>query len=185
MVISPELAKIIAEAALTEPYRQIKPLTTKAFQKWLWKLDIKFMNWQTLHYLWANGVVIPVAVTEQAINETPGLVRDRFAPVLSLDGNQLYGDLGVEIVDLPALTVGRDDFPGLATSLWWHPFQLFQFYRIEWLIHQNWTLDTYLRDADDDFAAWTNGYRDQHRRSLSSAASDPEHDDFRRFLPCS
>jgi hypothetical protein len=181
-MITPELATVIAEAAFSDPFRQIKPVTTDKFRSWLWDLEIKFMDWQTLHYLWINGVVTPIAITNEAIDRTPGLDLDRFVPTVYQNGNQLFGDVGVENVKLPALDVGREDFPGLAKSLWWHPFQLYEFYKIKWLIDQNWTLDTYLRNVDQEFSDRTNIYRDGHRRTLASAANEPQHAQFRRLL---
>ncbi|MGI8485839.1 MAG: hypothetical protein ACR2OU_16470, partial [Thermomicrobiales bacterium] len=181
-MISLKLATFIAEVALTGPYRQIEPMTSVKFREWLWKLDIKFMDWQTLHYLWLNGVVNPVGVSKRAIDETPGLDPTRFVEVAMIDGEHVYADLGLDTVDLPALDVGRKDFPGLADSLWWHPFQLYEFYRIEWDIQQNWTLDTHLAEVDEGFIEWTKDDRASGRKHLSSRASEPAHDDFRKLL---
>lgn len=180
-MISLELAAFIAQEALTGPYRQIMPMTSGKFQEWLWKLDINFMDWQTLHYLWLNGVLNPVGVSKRAIDETPGLDRTRFAEVALIDGDYIYADLGARTIDLP-LDVGRRDFSGLADALWWHPFQLYEFYGIEWDIHQNWSLDTYLADADDGSIEGTNDHRARGRKRLSARASEPAHDEFRKLL---
>lgn len=127
-------------------------------------------------------MVLPVGVTQHAIDDTPKLNGDRFMPVVRIGEDQIYGDLGVEKVELPALDVGRGDFAGLATPLWWHPLQLYQFLGIEWAIHRYRSLDSYLRDIDEDSVARTNQYRAEDRRQLSSRVSNPDYAAFRRVL---
>lgn len=181
-MITPELAEVIAKASFSEPFRQVKPMTTYDFRKWLSALGFRFENWQTLHFLWQHGAVAPIAVTENAIEHTPGLTRDRFVPTVEHDGIQLLGDIGVESVALPELEMGWDDIPSLSRSLWWHPFQLYEFVGIEWTVQQNWSLDTHLRNVDEGFIDWEQQSRVAARERLASDANSPKHTEFRRLL---
>jgi len=127
MQIEFALARSIAEAAITEPYRQVRVLTTRDFTKFLKDRGIS-LHWETIHYLWQLGILHPVAVLEPALAQELG--KGRF---YSLDLQFEVGsfiDLGQDVSENLnwALPIGR--LPGnLADSLLWHPFQL-------WIFHQ-------------------------------------------------
>lgn len=125
----------------------------------------------------------PVAVSRTAIDQTPGLVgSDRFVPTIWHDGEQLYGDLGMDVESVVELPWGWDDIKNLSRSLWWHPLQLFQFYEFEWTVQQNWSLDTYLRDVGSGFLDWERHQRIQARETLTEKANSDESVQFRRIL---
>ena len=75
MRIDFELARLIATAAITEPYRQTDVLTTRDFARYLNDRDIS-LHWATIHHLWKLGVLHPIVVLEPAT--TFDLDRNRF-----------------------------------------------------------------------------------------------------------
>jgi hypothetical protein len=181
-MIGEDLVRITAEAAFDEPFRQIQPMTTYGFRKWLDTLGFSFHNWQTLHYLWKHGIILPVGVTGLAIEKTPEIDEGRFVSTVVHQGVQIYGDLGVRKVRLPALEWNYEDIPELSRSLWWHPLQLFQFIRLERKVERNWSLDTLLRDVGENYIYWERNLREKSRESLGIDVATDDNQEFRRIL---
>ena len=75
MRVDSKLVRLIANAAISEPFRQTGVLTTRDFVKFLDKRGIS-LRWSTIHHLWELGVLHPIAVLEPAI--TPILDKHRF-----------------------------------------------------------------------------------------------------------
>lgn len=124
--ITVELAMRIARESLGEPYRQRQPIKTDDLQKWLKECGLPFMNWETLHFLWAVGVLRPIALDRQALDETPGLKDDgRFHKVDTGWGSPAFVDIGIHVESIPLISTWEERLPyHLRTSLLWHPFQL-------------------------------------------------------------
>lgn len=132
MQIGFELARSIAKAAITEPYRQVRVLTTRDFAKFLKDRGIS-LHWETIHLLWKLGVIHPIAILKPAI--TQDLDRRRFRRLDLQFEVESFVDLGKEVSENLewSLPIGR--LPGnLADSLLWHPFQLWFFQQLaRWL----------------------------------------------------
>ena len=128
MRIDFELARLIATAAITEPYRQTNVLTTRDFARYLSDRDIS-LHWATIHHLWELGVLHPVAVLEPAI--TSGLEKKRFRELDLQYEVPSFVDLGQEVTRNSDWSPPITRLPGsLSDSLLWHPFQLWFFYRL-------------------------------------------------------
>jgi len=125
-VISVDLAKRIAKEAVSEPFRQRKPLRTDHFLQWLKERGLPFMNWETLHFLWAVGVVRPIALEHRALEETPCLKNDGRLHEVELGWDlPALVDVGLEVEAIPRISIWEQKLPyELRTSLLWHPFQL-------------------------------------------------------------
>jgi len=147
--ISPDIAKQIAREAISEPYRQIDALPTEKFRQWLRKRDIHFVNWQTLHVLWATGILRPVAVQNDALTTTPILdVNGRFEEVELGWHEPAYVDLGSDIQTVPARSAWQGKFDSaLRDSLWWHPFQLPQLLKVSTILQSNTAIDMSLQGS--------------------------------------
>ncbi len=65
MRIERALVEAIAAAGLPPRFRQIDPLTTKDFTRWLATRGIEVGGWPVLHRLWEVGVLHPVAVVNR------------------------------------------------------------------------------------------------------------------------
>ncbi len=126
MQIDFELAKLIATAAMTEPYRQIQVLNTRDFVKYLNDRGIS-LQWETIHKLWKLGVLHPIAILEPAI--TPDLDKDRFRVLDFQFEKPSYVDLGLEVPNKIEWPKSKLDSQ-LSDCLFWHPYQLWLF---EWL----------------------------------------------------
>lgn len=179
MRVDGDLAKFIACAAIVEPYRQVGTLTTKDFSRWLAARDIK-IAWRTLHHLWTLGVLQPIIVLEPA-RAASQVHKDRLVSVeLGLSDNT-FVDLG-EDLSLGYKLAPQHEIPEhLATSLLWHPFQL---WLIEWLIRIlsiNISPHIVLRGSE----ASTSRARDlamQASQQLLEFAQDKQHHTFLRVL---
>ena len=128
MRIDYELARLIATAAITEPYRQTDVLTTRDFAKYLNDRDIS-LHWATIHHLWELGVLHPIAVLKPAI--TPNLDKNRFCELDLQYEVPSFVDLGQEVSRDSDWSAPISTLPGsLSDSLLWHPFQLWFFFRL-------------------------------------------------------
>lgn len=122
MRIDLALAELIARVAIAEPYRQIEVLTTRDFTRWLKERDID-LPWETLHHLWGQGVLHPVAVLEPAL-AAGGFEEGRFVQLDLAERVPHFVDLGVDVTPTTSFTHRRKLPSSLAESLLWHPFQL-------------------------------------------------------------
>jgi hypothetical protein len=128
MQIEFELASSIAEAAITEPYRQTSVLTTRDFARFLKDRGIS-LHWETIHFFWKLGIIHPITVLEPAI--TQDMDRRRFCRLDLKFEVDSFVDLGQDASENLewSLPIGR--LPGyLADSLLWHPFQLWIFQQL-------------------------------------------------------
>jgi len=148
VLIEQSLAESIARQALSEPYRQIKPISTRKLERFLKDRDIG-LRWETLHHLWAVGVVHPVAVLDTAIALTPNLeASSRFAPIELGDDRNWFVDLGMGVDEMSIIPL-RDDLPtSLRDSVYWHPFQIWQFDHLSRLLEVPISRDTVLQGHD-------------------------------------
>src|SRR5208283_4418596 len=146
MRINYELAKLIANAAITEPYRQTNVLTTRDFAKYLNDRDIS-LHWATIHHLWELGVLHPIAVLKPAI--TPDLDENRFRELDLQYDVPSFVDLGQEVSRDSDWSAPISTLPGsLSDSLLWHPFQLWFFYLLAGNLEIPVALDASLSDPE-------------------------------------
>lgn len=135
MRIDKELAKSLAVNGVLLPYRQIEPLTSSKFEKFLAKRDIHVGGWDTLHQLWRIGLLHPIAVIGLTDIETQtsildGLNSNRFIKVGDYRGSCLFADFGEDSPDLEPGFVSKEEVPSdFGNGLLWHPFQLWSFVR--------------------------------------------------------
>ena len=179
MRIDFELARLIATAAITEPYRQTNVLTTRDFARYLKDRDIR-LHWATIHHLWELGVLHPIVVLEPAITG-------------ALDGNRFRElDLQCEVpsfVDLGQEATRDSDWSppitslssGLSDSLLWHPFQLWFFYRLARNLEINAALDASL-SGSEAYAELAQRLVSQVPERMERIANEGEHTAFQRVL---
>ena len=183
MKSSLELAKFTALQALTQPFRQVPCMTTEQFRQWLDARSISFSNWSSLHFLWSTGVLRPIIVLEPALTRTPGLKKEgRFSKIeLGLD-SKCYLDLGMTVEAVPVL----DDLPKeekrqLRDSLLWHPFQLYQLFRLHRTLKSNPAVDMVLRGAEE-YGAFAARLLEGSSQSLVALAEGQQNESFTRIL---
>lgn len=174
-----ELARLIASAAITEPYRQTDVLATRDFAKYLNNRDIS-LHWATIHHLWKLGVLHPIVVLEPAI--TSDLDRNRFRQL----------DLQYEVpsfVDLGQETTRNSDWSPPITSssgspsdsLLWHPFQLWFFYQLARNLEINIALDASL-SGPEAYAKLAQRLVSEVPERMEKIANESEHTAFQRVL---
>jgi hypothetical protein len=149
MIVDRALAETIAREAFSEPYRQIKPFTTYKLERCL-KDRGGGLRWETIHHLWALGVLHPIAVDEPALNGTPGLgPPDRFVEIDLDPAGRSFIDLGCEVTE--DLTFAPPDklSSDVRNAVWWHPFQLWQFDAVHRVLDLRVTGDAVLQGPDD------------------------------------
>lgn len=179
MRIDFELARLIAGAAITEPYRQTDVLTTRDFAKYLNDRDIS-LHWATIHHLWKLGVLHPIVVLEPAITS-------------DLDGNRFRGvDFQYEVpsfVDLGQEATRNSDWSppitklhgSLSDTLLWHPFQLWFFYRLARNLEINIALDASL-SGPEAYAKLAQRLVSDVPERMEKIANEGEHVTFLRVL---
>jgi hypothetical protein len=150
MKVMPELAKTIAREALVKPYRQIKPLPTGKFREWLGERDIHFHCWETMHFLWAVGVLHPIVVRGEALTKTPNLeTAGRFEEVDLGWDEPAYVDLGIDVTRVPLMPEWHSKLDrALPDSLLWHPFQLPQFVEVTRILRTGMAIDMALKGPE-------------------------------------
>jgi hypothetical protein len=148
--IEQALAERIATQALAAQYLQVKPLTSDQMVEWLKKRGITFFDWKALHFLWATGILRPIAVHAPALGSTPDIIdAGRLVPADFDQTGEYFVDLGAEIDGLRERTHLDEHIPyELKDSLVWHPYQLLTMRRLAQCLEMNWTLDTVLGGAE-------------------------------------
>jgi len=174
-----ELARLIAIAAITEPYRQTGVLTTRDFAKYLKDRDIS-IHWETIHRLWELGVLHPIAVLKPAIN--PDLDRNRFRDLDLQYDVPSFVDLGQEVKKNSDWSPPIASLPGsLSDSLLWHPFQLWFFYRLARTLEISIALDASL-SGPEAYSRLSQRLVSDVPERMETIANEGEHTVFLRVL---
>lgn len=179
MRVDQRLAETIARAALANPYRQVDVLHTRAFASWLNARQVS-IDWQTIHLLWRVGIVRPLAVLEGCVTDVPS-TADRFVAVDLGFGAPTYVDLGVQLAPEAPLATNFHLGGRLGDLLFWHPFQLWEFFRLQQLIAVNLSVSNILRGVEScstTIEIATAGLRDR----LAEFADGDHHAAFQRIL---
>ena len=148
--VSAELATRVARDAISAPYRQINTMRTDDVLKWLKDRGLRLMHWESVHLMWAAGVLRPIALESRAVEQTPfEFPKDRFQEADLGDGTSLLIDLGVKVETVPSSDIWKDGLDSsLDDSLIWHPFQLPNFQSIHAALRNNMALDMSLRGSE-------------------------------------
>jgi hypothetical protein len=151
-------------------------MTTKDFARWLKDRDLS-MSRETLHHLWALGVLNPVVVLESAL-DAGHIDTNRFVPVDLGTEPASYLDLGVD-VDLNCKFERTASLPAaLANSLLWHPYQLWLMTWLERILSLNISLDTFVASPEGALRITRN-----HVERIPSHLVDfAQSDNHRRFI---
>src|SRR5215211_1347465 len=127
MLVDQSLTEFIFREAYLEPYRQIKPFNTYQLETWLKVRGIR-LRWESIHHLWAIGILHPIAVNEAALLQTPGMSSSsRFVEVDIGNGPRIFIDLGHDVTDELVTPVPDGISSDVRNALWWHPFQVWEF----------------------------------------------------------
>jgi len=179
MRIDFELARLIATAAITEPYRQTNILTTRDFARYLKARDIS-LHWATIHHLWELGVLHPIAILKPAI--TPDLDENRFRELDLQYEVPSFVDLGQEVVGNSDWSPPITRLPGsLSDTLLWHPFQLWFFYRLARNLEIPIALDASL-SGPEAYSKMAQKLVSYVPEKIEKIANESEHTDFLRVL---
>ena len=113
-----DLATAIVRYALDQPFRQSRPIGSRAFSKHLRDRGLD-VHEHVLHDLAVAGVLRPIAVDDAAL---AGTQRERFHPVELVGGSTVFADSGRQVLpdDVQLRTAITDPVPDML----WHPFQL-------------------------------------------------------------
>src|SRR5215213_11724130 len=165
------ILQAIAEHALGGPYRQTAAFTTQDLDRWMKERGIG-LTWDSIHRLWAVGLLHPVAVEPEAIAHTPGVDEaGRFVDCETDQAGRVALDLGTEVTEDRLVAVPDEIDDALRTSLWWHPFQAWEFATVASLLEARIARDAPLRGKEsfENLAGFWVGWM---RRGLIHFAED-------------
>ncbi|MBX3071501.1 MAG: hypothetical protein KF883_13435 [Thermomicrobiales bacterium] len=173
MRIEPDIAQMIAEHSVAMPYRQIKAMTTGEYREWLRDREVRFLSWETIHWLWSVGLIVPVTLREEAIKLTPDLsVGDRFVEMSIVSDQQLFADTGVDVKSVGIMPDWHRNLDGaLIDSLLWHPFQFHRFSMIHKLLEPNFIVEMSLY-GPENYARAISDFAERVPEGLVSFAED-------------
>ncbi len=179
MRIDLELARLIATAAITEPYRQVDVLTTRNFARYLKARGIS-LQWETIHHLWKLGVLHPIAVLEPAISSD--LDKERFRNLDLQYEVESFIDLGREVPESSQWSPPISKLPGhLADSLLWHSFQLWVFHQLAQILEVSIALDASLA-TPESYSNLASKLVSHVPKTLAKLANGSEYAMFLRLL---
>jgi hypothetical protein len=176
--IDPELAESVARAAVAEPYRQIKALTTRELEGWLRSRGVE-LPWDAIHQLWSVGALHPVAVLPAAAERLSD--PERFVPITLPRHGSAYADVGKALGESdPLAPTGRTDGV-LWNAVLWHPLQAWVFARLARLLRVPISPVMVLRGARA-YARLAEEVIEHNVRAVRALADGGEHHEFVRVL---
>ncbi|MDQ3693365.1 MAG: hypothetical protein M3464_07035 [Chloroflexota bacterium] len=186
MIIDESLGKMLAHESVVAPFRQIRPMRSDRFAKWLSDRGIELGSWTTLHYLWQVGVLHSIAVCDVTwsgvrIPLHESVSERRLVSILEEQNETLYADLGLDVDPQVPLWSPEQTPSILRDSLLWHPFQLWAFANFNRLLSVSYQWSSTLRGPDAEQEFRNNWWRLQLQDARQFAQGDRYHS-FQRLV---